>query len=776
MSTRVVDRVENWNERSFTEGYQTLADLADEEFSGVIRTNGTALFMTKGVPIEVQDGTLTDFEGAAGTAYESPSPALPVLAVMQADNEGVRDELYSEQTSLAEVDSKLSDGGFTGYIELSENVLSGDYYVVYHGGRSMSVGFVGESARLIDGDEAFETANDEVGIYQIRPAEITPLDLPEPKETAVEPEDTPESDTATETPPSDDSPVDDTDAESEKADSPASGEETSVDDQPTDEGGSSPVAEPEQEDTSVPTGAGTDAESSNTARSVEQSGSPRQTQQQSSQGTTNRTGQSQPTESAPQSGTAQQAPPHDTGSYQPPTQRGAENQPQSSHRQGPTPSRTQQSPARTPQGGTQSMETHAIPSLDPTRTQEKQAGPAVTHQTAGTAQQPTGQHSTQPNHQPAQANPTQQGAAPQPPQQGQSGSQHTDPAPANPSEAGGENAAESASDDAAESETAAEQTGHEAELEALESAKAELDERVDQLETERDELETENEELTAELEAVRTERDELAAEVDQLQSELTRLETELGAATGAEQRITPQEALLGTDIFIRYQSKGEATLDTAHDGEASREELNRNLRLEKHTQFEAESASVGGQTYAEFLDGTVEYQFVEWLVRELLFEIRDTGHAKALKDLYNVLPNVDRAELGGVVEIQTMEDGEQITLEESFDVVLRDRMGEPLLVANLNDSREAATAGMMERLITSAERVGESVDTFAGAFLVTRSFFERGALEIAGEATQSGFLNREKRKSFVNLSRKTGYHLCLVEARNDNFHMAVPEL
>ena len=32
------------------------------------------------------------------------------------------------------------------------------------------------------------------------------------------------------------------------------------------------------------------------------------------------------------------------------------------------------------------------------------------------------------------------------------------------------------------------------------------------------------------------------------------------------------------------------------------------------------------------------------------------------------------------------------------------------------------------------------------------------------------------RASFVNLSRKQGYHLCPVEARNENFHLAVPEL
>ncbi len=758
MSTRVVDRVENWNERSFTEGYQALADLADEEFSGVVRTNGTALFMTKGVAIGVQDGTLDDFEGAAGTIYESPSPALPVLAVMQADNEGVRDEFYSEKTSLSEVDGKLSEGGFTGYIELSENILSGDYYLVYHGGRSMSVGFVGESARLIDGDEAFETANDEVGIYQIRPANIAPLDLPDPPEPAAMAAE--DGSTATDAETEQGSSSDAVEAETD--DSDATDAVSEVEGRDTDEAvsladsASEPASNPAPAESDSAAGSSSsDRSGENAQASAEEQGQTPSQSRQSTEGPS-----SDPSPSQHQG--AQNQPPKAPSSDSPP-------------RPTQTESRTQPADGYTAQVETQQMETHAIPSLDPSRTQKKQRESPIRTQAVRTTPQQTGS-------QPQQASPPQQPAQPEP-------THHLDrPAhsPNVPPEEqrqdeqtgthSGTPAHSTAATESAGEQTAAESEAQKEELEALESAKEQLDERVAELESERDTLESETEELTAELAAVRDERDELAVKVEELQSELTRLETELGAAPGAEQRITPQEALLGTDIFVRYQSKGEATLESAHEGAADRQDLNSNLRLEKHTQFETESASVGGQTYTEFLDSTVEYQFVEWLVRELLFEIRDTGHAKALADLYDVIPNIDRAEIGGVINVRLMEDGKEVTLEESFDVVLRDRMGDPLLVANLNDSREAATAGMMERLITSAERVGESVDGFSGAFLVTRSFFEPGALEIAGEATQSGFLTREKRKSFVNLSRKTGYHLCLVEARNDNFHMAVPEL
>jgi len=59
---------------------------------------------------------------------------------------------------------------------------------------------------------------------------------------------------------------------------------------------------------------------------------------------------------------------------------------------------------------------------------------------------------------------------------------------------------------------------------------------------------------------------------------------------------------------------------------------------------------------------------------------------------------------------------------------------------------------------------------------VTESFFEPAALETTGTATSGGLLSREKRASFVKLSRKRGFHLCLVESRSGGFHLNVPEL
>ncbi|MEF8820921.1 MAG: hypothetical protein V5A52_01470, partial [Halovenus sp.] len=167
MSTRVVDQIDDWTQESFSAGYRELHDLADREFSGVVRAGGAELYMTHGVVVGVRMGEIEDFDDASGTVYEAPAPPLPLLAIMQERGEEVRAKYYSEKTSISKVDKTLSDGGFTGYIELSENVLSGDYYLVYQAGKSMGVAYVGESGKLLQDDEAFETADDEVGIFKV---------------------------------------------------------------------------------------------------------------------------------------------------------------------------------------------------------------------------------------------------------------------------------------------------------------------------------------------------------------------------------------------------------------------------------------------------------------------------------------------------------------------------------------------------------------------------------------------------------------------------------
>jgi hypothetical protein len=223
---------------------------------------------------------------------------------------------------------------------------------------------------------------------------------------------------------------------------------------------------------------------------------------------------------------------------------------------------------------------------------------------------------------------------------------------------------------------------------------------------------------------------------------------------------------------VRYDSKGKPTLDGL-DGGTDSSAVNENLRIDHHTQFEAADATVDGEDYEAFLQQSAPYRFVSWAVRELPYEVRDAGHANGLADLYDAIPEVDRAELDGTVEVDT-EDG---AVTETFDVVLRDRMGNPLVVAELNAARDPVSGVEMDDLVDAATGVREGVDDLSAAMYVTASFFEPAALETAAEETGGGgFLSRSDKMSFVNTGRKAGYHLCLVEDRNDAFHLTVPEL
>lgn len=811
MSTRVVDRVDEWGERPFADGYRSLHEFADEEFSGVVRAGGAELFMTKGTVVGIRHGDIGDFEDGTGTAYEAPSPALPLLAIMQETNDEVRAEYYSEKTSIAEVDSTLSDGGFTGYVELAENVLSGDYYQVYHAGHSMSVGFIGESARLVDGDEAFDTANDEVGIYQVRPAEVDAIEIPavesDPDPPAVDNDSETVGESETEERDESAESVDET--ESDSPEEPAETTDTEVDTHANETDGVADTTEPEtaggdDEDEQVGTREPTDgpegdqgepvtptasaggdstdvtpdAERSSSATRQRSDGAERATTESDS---VTPSSEQQPSSAETTETTAGGATP-EVREREVDTTTDVDSQPQSTSGKADRTREQTQIPQTTHQTGRSSetagseldLETRAIPSLDPERTSEPDEGSGSARDTFTRTRNNRSAETTRPQN----TRPTKTTATQSPPQ---SASREEQPETQRTSQSA-ETTAGSASTEQ-RTETASTETGDDSgsavDSERLEELETEIDEReseIDRLESEVSRKTTEYEDAKSQLEEVRAERDELAAEVERLESELEQLETQFGAATDADRRMTPAEALSGTDIFPRYQSKGDATLKKAHGGSHRREDVLGNLRLEQNTQFDAENVSVGGQTYHEFLESTLEYRFVDWIVGNLLFEIRETGHEKALKDLYDALPVIDWADLRGTVDVVYTEDGQETRSQESFDIVLRNRMGEPLIVANLNDSREGATKSMMENLVRAAERVGQSSDAFAGAFLVTRSFFEPPALETADDATKGGLLSRDKRKSFVNLSRKNGYHLCLVEARNENFTLLVPEL
>ncbi|NHX35838.1 MULTISPECIES: DUF7527 domain-containing protein [Halolamina] len=698
MKSETVERVTEWDSEPFSGGHAGLREYAEREFTGAV-TDGVAwLFMLNGRVLGVFDGGMDRFADADGTAYVAPDRSLPLLFAMQEIGGEVRGEYYTEETPLSEVDRTLQSGNFTGYVELSENVLSGDYYLAYYGGRRMPVAFVGNQERRLTGDEAYERAADEVGIYRVKTVDIEIADVPDGADdsiggaaavdaepAATEEDTTAEPDEAEPTTESEFATAPPTDADSEgssPADRGASSRAGSEEPASTDAEGSTPTREGTAEPRTDPTPAdGASAGSSQPAESAS-SGRARSATEAAEAAMAN--GENVSTaESSNESGGASAGGSDSAGRFE---------------------------------GESEWRETTTIPALDPAESVSMEA------------------------------------------------------------------ASESAEPPAAEGSAASEDVPSEA-VTALREERDQLRERVEELEAEterlageRDRLERERDEAAATAEELETEVAELRATVDELEEDLRVAETELEAAQEympeGDREIPPEEAMAGTSLFVRYERKGGPTLEDAYNGDADRDEVNDNLRLEHHTEFDEEGAVVDGAPFEEWLRGTVEYGFVEWLTRSLLHDVRETRNQTAMGKLFGAIPEIDRIEFRGSVDL-----GEEAEEERaSFDVVLRDRMGQPLIVTDLNSSREPATEPMLESLLRNATPVGETNEGLAAAFFVTSSYYEPGALETAEEATGGGFLGRGKRKSFVKLSRKDGYHLSLVETRDGEFHVSVPEL
>jgi hypothetical protein len=288
--------------------------------------------------------------------------------------------------------------------------------------------------------------------------------------------------------------------------------------------------------------------------------------------------------------------------------------------------------------------------------------------------------------------------------------------------------------------------------------------RIAALERERDTLKSERDDLVEE-------RDRLESRIEQLKERIDDLESSSSSASaGGEYELSPEEALSGTSLFVRYHTQSHSTLTDAYHGDAHPEDVNENLTLEQHTTFDAENAVVNGVPYEDFLTDSVEYAVVSWIVRDLLYDIYEAEYEDDLADIYDYIPDIDRAALRAD---NTTDDGTSIF----FDVVCFDQRGDPLLVVRIHDSRNPTTAQEAESLLDEASAAADQWPLTA-ALLVTTSYFDASALDTAADATTGGggLFSSSNRASYVRLSRKHGFHLCLVEARQQQFHVAVPKL
>lgn len=786
MRDRTVNRVESWDARPFSGGFSTLRDMSEASFSGVVVSGDAWLFMLNGRIVGIVDGDIDDYEDATGTMYEAPDPSLPLLFSMQEREGTTQAKYYTNDTPLADADKTLSDANFTGYVELSENVLSGDYYLVYYGGRALPLAFVGTTNELKTGDEAYELANDEVGVYEVIKTPVNVTQVPGPRSDDADTAPTSGAATGAASAAADgaatEAGVDEEPDVSEESDAATS--QSEPESEPAAGSATEPSAEPsaeaavaEEYDAGVDDPVVESAESADSSPVESAEETPSAAGESSSESSANADPDTAGT-AAPSDADA----PSDAG-----TRTEAEKQSEAAEQteaagQAPAPESAEDDSSVFSEEE-QWRQTKSIPSLSPSerekRRQQQEARSSGSEQRARRQKSEQAQGATESTQTAGESGSPEQSPtnSSKSSRQRQSESANVEGAEVANTEAGQSKTA-SSEPDAAESRAqssgtqpaGAQSTGAQssgADAEGQPSAK--VKQRIADLQAKLERIDAERDGLEDDLESVRAERDSLQRRVRQLENALE----EAGGESTAGVTLTPAEALAGTNLFVRYGSRGAPTLDDLTGKNPDPEAINKNLRIDHHTQFESTDASVDGAPFIDFLEETSAYRFVSWLVRNLPYEILDAGHRSDLGELYDVIPEIDRAELQGVVE----NEGEEGAERRKFDIVLRDRMGNPLVVAELNDERDPVSGDEMEALIESAQVIGDGAEDLGAAFYVTASFFEPNALENAAAATANGgILSRSDRASFVKLARKRGFHLCLAEDRNDTFHLTVPEL
>ena len=814
------EAITEWSAREFTDGFAGLRRFADRGVSGAVTDGSGWLFLFDGRVVGTVDTDLDSFADADGTVYEAPDRSLPALFAMRERGGRKRAQYYTEDTPLADADRTLSDGGFTGYIELSEHVLSGDYYVVYAAGESMAAAFVGNARRLETGDDAFALADDEVGIYTVYEVDLDVQEIPRPAETTSD-----ESSTATTG----------ADEFATEDDEPAAGDNepaTGDDNRPTDDVVSDPspadetptpnpsertaAQEADTTDTFTAAAVTDTAETDDSSNQAEDEGSAVATEAAETE--SNRYDipldadwTTDPDAVADPKRVEDTAEPHESVDRSEPDEPESEADPSDDRGDAAEPTagtepadsddvdlddRNEPATDTTTEGGGTDSETPRSDDEDDVFSEEatwrEAASTPTLESTAADSNSGTeaGDPARAPEVGDEAASPTATDARDSVSDESdamETADEFDEPAHGRSETASGSASVPVSADD--EPTTTAEPSANgpavgesppEDRLRELRSALASVTSERDDAIARRDAFRTRYEQIANERDELVEEREELRETVDELRSDVTRLREELAAARDqlpdSDEQLSPAAALDGTNLFIRYGSRTGATLEAAHDGERDRSELQANLRIEHHTSFETDGLTVDGESFESFLHGTIAYRFTRWLTEDLLFEIAATGNAGALRDLYDALPELDRAELGGSVSVAHRENGEEVHEERSFDLVFRDRMGNPLFVAELNDSRSPTGGGSLESLVANGGALAASNDSFAGAFAVTASFFEPDALEVAGDAVGGGLLSRSSQKGLVKLSRKRGYHLCLVESRDSEFHLTLPNL
>lgn len=120
-------------------------------------------------PSKINDDIFTDIDSI--DLYIPDIKELVLVIGLESLGYSKLKSFYTEDTSIEEIDNKLQDSEFDGYIEISENTISGKHYSMYNNGSRSNLTI--KDSEYITGEKSHERALSYAGLYNLYKSNYT---------------------------------------------------------------------------------------------------------------------------------------------------------------------------------------------------------------------------------------------------------------------------------------------------------------------------------------------------------------------------------------------------------------------------------------------------------------------------------------------------------------------------------------------------------------------------------------------------------------------------
>lgn len=265
-----------------------------------------------------------------------------------------------------------------------------------------------------------------------------------------------------------------------------------------------------------------------------------------------------------------------------------------------------------------------------------------------------------------------------------------------------------------------------------------------------------------------TRLDNIEAAVSQLEAKIDELSSLLqttAVSDSTQHSLTPRQAIENTRLSIRPKL-GKA--DSEEDMQAETKRPRKNII--PIATLDTENTTVEDTSYEDFIRGTVEHQFVEWISSEFYSHIERRGAVN--------LPGVEQmvSQMRQIVFRDTLENNATSGSETSYDAVIYGKNGEPTGIVTQIDADREGRISDIRKTIGHLQPVADSNTNMLNVFVLSSSGFSPGICpEMQGLTEEKGIMKREDRDALVKSDDGGEMHVCLLEVTKTEFFVVYPE-